>query len=77
MFTVELPRLGGFPLDMLRFDSAWPSAPSDAAMIETLIRADDAEIAKLPRMVKVSLDTSRLLSPTVARWESFCVRVVA
>ena len=53
---------GQFPLDMLRYDSAWPATPQDAAAL------DNYTGVRTIRSVKL-LSFSE---PTVDRWLSFC-----
>jgi hypothetical protein len=74
-YTVRTSRHGGFPMDMLRYDSAWPRDASDAYLIETLIKGDDAEILKLPKIVEVHLASRDPFAPCVPRWGSFLVGV--
>ncbi|HLY47627.1 MAG TPA: hypothetical protein VKR21_00390 [Solirubrobacteraceae bacterium] len=60
---------GLFPLDMLRFDSAWPATAEDAAAIfgHDFGYTPDAPRAKRSiRMACVQRD-----GPTVGRWGSF------
>lgn len=73
-FTVTLPRVGVFPLSMLRFDEAFPATDEDANMIERLIRQDDIE--GLPPRVTVSLASYARHAPS-KRWDSFNVQVNA
>lgn len=75
-FTVEAHRADRFPMDMLRYDEAWPATEEDALLIQTLNGQEDAEILKLPPKVRVTLYTNQP-QPTLARWASFMVRVVA
>lgn len=74
-YTVRTSRSGGFPMDMLRYDGAWPRDTSDAYLIETLIKGDDAEILKLPMIVEVHLASRDPFAPCVPRWGSFLIGV--
>jgi hypothetical protein len=51
-----------FPIDMLRYDSAWPASESSSSLIERTIRCDT------DGPVQVVICTRRRL--TVSRWES-------
>jgi len=58
---------GRFPLDMLRYDAAWPMRGEDVARIES-------PPEKLKRY-SVALLTAVNCTPTTARWNSFGWRV--
>lgn len=68
-FTVE--GYGAFPLDMLRYDSAWPVDTSDAREIEASIAVEGAG------RWTVRLNSADRHAPTIGRWESFNCRVSA
>lgn len=51
-----------FPLDMLRYDMAWPVRPDDVASIQASLARDGGSQT-------VRLNSTR--RPTVGRWESF------
>lgn len=55
---------GRFPIDMLRYDQAWPEHETDAGLIEQI---------GSPRsgMVAATIDLVALTNPTVGRWQSF------
>ena len=53
---------GAFPIDMLRYDAAYPARPEDALSIARTYQEQGREI-------QVTLCSRR--APTVARWESF------
>lgn len=52
-----------FPIDMLRYDAAWPASESDSAVIESTMRHDNNG------RVEVTVKARGPL--TVGRWESF------
>ena len=62
---------GDFPLDMLRYDQAWPASPEDAAKISRRfdpsdnfgVRRDTVELCRLARKWREG--------PCVPRWASF------
>jgi hypothetical protein len=58
----------GFPIDMLRYDEAWPNSEIDSALIVQTANHNSAEAPQI-RIVG-------LRSPTVARWESFGWKVL-
>ena len=64
-FTVE--GRGEFPLDMLRYDSAWPYTGSDVSKIEA--RHDDGYSDSTDRREVTLLSAHGNL--TAARWASF------
>lgn len=68
MATYKVSGRGAFPIDMLRFDCAWPLGPSDAAAIED-------SIAGRTRRFEVTLVTNQCHAPNVARWNSFLCKV--
>jgi len=81
--TFTVSGRGPFPLDMLRYDSAWPVNTVDA---ETIARSfdpvvtnsiSDADMADLThgKRWSIKLHTADRHAPTRARWDSFNVRV--
>jgi len=58
---------GNFPLDMLRYDSAFPATEHDAAI---------AQNYQDKRSVALVLRTKNKLAPTERRWQSFLWPVV-
>jgi hypothetical protein len=62
---------GPFPIDMLRYDGAYPYSTQDARDIETSFDLSDGY-----RPWKVQLYTNQWNSPTNARWDSFNCRVL-
>jgi hypothetical protein len=60
VFTVK--GLGQFPLDMLRYDNAWPNSEADSS----LMQAED-----LGRLAHREITLRSLTGPTAARWSSF------
>jgi hypothetical protein len=61
-------RFSAFPLDMLRYDRAWPDGPDDVLVIGAPIE-NRPESDITVRLVGVS-------EPTIGRWESFGWRVI-
>lgn len=59
---------GMFPIDMLRYDQAWPSSSADADRIRESFTPGTG-----PWEVKLS--TADRAAPTIARWASFNVQV--
>lgn len=59
----------GFPIDMLRYDAAYPASSEDAAKIEAAIRGETKG------RTKVALISASPTAPTGGRWESFTWRV--
>jgi hypothetical protein len=45
-------------------------------MIETLLHKEDSEIALLPRLVTINLESCRADAPEMRRWASFGIRVI-
>lgn len=72
-FIVQGPRVG-FPLDMLRYDCAWPDSSDDAETIRCSL-SDDFD--RLPRRIKVRLRTEDRMAPSRQRWESFGYEVLS
>lgn len=68
MATIKAPQLytvsgrGRFPLDMLRYDSAWPASSTDSATISATLTVHRGSAA-------VQLLSHK--SPTADRWTSF------
>lgn len=61
--------VGRFPIDMLRYDACYPASEQDSAMIDDI---------REPRVIElVAVHHSKAFTPTVARWGSFCWRVVS
>lgn len=65
-FTVK--GRGRFPLDMLRYDCAWPSSGEDVAAMESSLDTR-FELRRNPWAVR--LVSESLGVPTVDRWASF------
>jgi hypothetical protein len=60
--TVKVEGFGQFPIDMLRYDRAYPASEKDSGIInETGVRT-----------VQVIMDHE----PTIQRWASFCWKVL-
>jgi hypothetical protein len=62
LYTYTVRGTGSFPTDMLRYDSAWPSAQEDAARVGAAPRGSRAAYA-------VTLHSHK--PPTDGRWRSF------
>jgi hypothetical protein len=62
-----------FPIDMLRYDSAYPATSDDAVQISAALRGLRRGDEKRTRTV--TLRSFR--QPTAARWESFGWKVTA
>ena len=63
---------GPFPVDMLRYDMAWPIDGQSASAILT---PEDRKERRTPRSLR--LYTARKGDPTFARWSSFGWTVTA
>lgn len=61
---------GTFPIDMLRYDRAYPASEQEAGKIERSFQRGQTG------MYNVTLKTSDPTAPTVGRWESFNFNVV-
>lgn len=70
MYTYKVTGTGQFPIDMLRYDCAWPKHESDARLFDT--KYDNAEER---RAVKV-IELQSFHEPTRARWASFMWKVI-
>jgi len=58
---------GEFPLDMLRYEQAYPATERDSYRI--------TERGK--RQIELAIQTTRFFTPTGGRWESFGWKVVS
>ena len=65
-FTVE--GTAPFPIDMLRYDSAFPATESDSALIDRH-QYDGSK-------VQVKLQSYGFGVPTIGRWESFLWKII-
>lgn len=63
----EVVGTGTFPIDMLRYDGAFPYQSSDAALIEAAMLGEQ-RIANDPYRIRL---TGHYHAPTAARWRSF------
>lgn len=76
-FTVK--GRGGFPIDMLRYDAAFPARADDAAVIQGSLGDDPGDPVsranREPWEVELISDLPGRSVPTVARWSSFGVTV--
>ncbi len=64
--TFTVAGRGQFPVDMLRYDCAWPQGPEDALHITESYHPD-----AVFRSWTLTLTSNQSHSPTVARWASF------
>lgn len=73
-FTVtgKLP----FPVDMLRYDSAWPNGSNDSISIEAALSLQVRPRGTARPPYSITLCTNDPHAPTRARWESFMWKVV-
>ena len=67
LVTYEVTGIGGFPMDMLRYDSAWPADSDGADAIWENIFYHDRE--KRDGVKPIRLRSYQ--QPTVDRWRSF------
>lgn len=75
MITFKVRGRGNFPIDMLRYDSAWPTSAEDAAKITDSFGQFTRAPGERRAPWEISL-TSIVLAPTIGRWESFNVKVI-
>src|SRR5689334_13711420 len=68
VFSYRVTGWGAFPIDMLRYDAAWPARQEDVSRV-MLARMDDDY-----RDIR-SVDITSHSAPTEARWASFGWRV--
>lgn len=64
LFSFFVEGGGVFPIDMLRYDSAWPASERDSYLI-----AESLEQGVGRRTIE--LNTVSQTAPTFGRWESF------
>ena len=72
MITFTVKGRGRFPIDMLRYDGAYPTFGSDAGAIDGSL---DDRFESYMKPWTVELTGWGLGAPTVARWESFGCKV--
>lgn len=65
-FKYEVVGYGRFPIDMLRYDAAWPTSPEGASRIGTSLDTAHAS----DRMVLV-IALAGIRAPTKDRWSTF------
>jgi len=65
IYSYEVEGVGGFPLDMLRHDCAWPTVEKEVHKIASQL------INRLPTRESVIVRMEGVRNPTVARWKSF------
>lgn len=70
LYGYEVTGYGVFPLDMLRYDSAWPYSSRDVEVIRDYAGTHAAGSRELWRVRLTSIS-----EPTVGRWKSFNVQV--
>ncbi len=68
VFTVR--GVGRFPIDMLRYDSCWPTTAVDGSHLEATFDRRRGE------RKEIELTTISIHGPTIARWKSFMWRVI-
>jgi hypothetical protein len=68
-FTVE--GSGEFPVDMLRYDSAWPSSESDSYRISAHYGMPDAKACERRKVELKAYGWHKRWEPNQARWRSF------
>lgn len=59
---------GAFPVDMLRYDAAYPASAYDARQVE---RTFDERLEGFFDVWTITLQTRCATSPTAGRWHSF------
>ena len=68
--TAKVAFTGRFPIDMLRYDHAYPATESDSSRIEL------HEAHKEPTEIQVCAVTQTKVAPwTIGRWRSFGARI--
>jgi hypothetical protein len=76
-YRYRVTGIGQFPIDMLRYDCAWPSTSEDAGRISELVcvgQGGPGDSETRARRTKYRLDGVVISSdkaPTPERWESF------
>ena len=69
--TFKVVGAGPFPIDMLRYDNAFPSSESESAKI-----LDDDKKREVSLTARVATAREAAFVPTSARWDSFTWGVV-
>jgi hypothetical protein len=73
LYTFTVTGQGRFPMDMLRYDCAYPAGSGDgieiAYTLDRSIRLDNDGNVRLPQWHTVQLKSHK--EPTPARWASF------
>jgi hypothetical protein len=67
MWTYRVQGRGVFPMDMLRYDAAYPKTERDSNLIIRLLASSEDRVRKEPWSVRLYGHTE----PTARRWESF------
>lgn len=70
---IEVEGIGPFPIDMLRYDSAWPATQADAAAISNSLTVGGAN----PTIKLLRMAPDRYVGPNEARWRSHGWQVTA
>lgn len=66
---------GPFPVDMLRYDSAWPADAADVLAICNSFEPNMNSGEPRDRRWTVKLYSADITAPTRGRWDSFLVKV--
>jgi hypothetical protein len=67
---------GPFPIDMLRYDSAWPDQATDAAAIADSFERRPYVQGQRTEPWEITLLSADRTAPTIGRWDSFNVKVL-
>jgi hypothetical protein len=68
---------GPFPIDMLRYDSAWPSTSENAAKLTDTFVQHPYTLGQRREAWEIELWSADPRAPTIGRWLSFNVRLVS
>lgn len=77
-YTVVAGRSAIFPMDMLRYDMAWPERSLDAFKIEAFTGSNDTyrkHFLDLEGKIRIDLISAAPSGPNVERWKSFGWRI--
>ncbi len=77
ILTYEVEGTGEFPIDMLRYDSAWPYSADDALKISLQPHDGDAYFNRHTVRLSTYSNNDRWKINTPARWRSFSWEVVS
>jgi hypothetical protein len=67
LYRYSVTGTGHFPMDMLRYDAAWPSNTDDCFGITDAFNEREPGTRSKPRTVKLV----SIRKPTIGRWSSF------